>query len=271
MPPDLPNEQELSLKKRARRRLVGAIVLVLLMLVVLPRILQDRVALVPQEAIKITMTESADHQQLNAASVAGTPVQTPTLPQVDPNLDSATKTPVPETPTPAGVAEKSDNLKSANNNADSKNTLALESIAKDAKTTDQKVTEPKATLANGLRLPDVSEPKVSEPKVSDLKLVDSKPLVAKVVDSKIDDVKTTQKKDGNFSIQVGVYSEVANVKQLQAKLKQTGFSSHTQKITTPKGEKIRLRAGSFVTRQEANAAIPKLQKIGLSGMVVSNE
>ncbi len=266
MPPDLPNEQELSLKKRARRRLVGAIVLVLLMLVVLPRILQDRVALVPQEAIKITMTESADHQQLNAASVAGTPVQTPTLPQVDPNLDSATKTPVPETPTPAGVAEKSDILKSANNNADSKNTLALESIAKDAKTTDQKVTEPKATLANGLRLPDVSEPKVS-----DLKLVDSKPSVAKVVDSKIDDVKTTQKKDGNFSIQVGVYSEVANVKQLQAKLKQTGFSSHTQKITTPKGEKIRLRAGSFVTRQEANAAIPKLQKIGLSGMVVSNE
>jgi len=266
MPPDLPNEQELSLKKRARRRLVGAIVLVLLMLVVLPRILQDRVALVPQEAIKITMTESADHQQLNAASVAGTPVQTPTLPQVDPNLDSATKTPVPETPTPAGLAEKSDNLKSANNNADSKNTLALESIAKDAKTTDQKVTEPKATLANGLRLPDVSEPKVS-----DLKLVDSKPLVAKVVDSKIDDVKTTQKKDGNFSIQVGVYSEVANVKQLQAKLKQTGFSSHTQKITTPKGEKIRLRAGSFVTRQEANAAITKLQKIGLSGMVVSNE
>ena len=266
MPPDLPNEQELSLKKRARRRLVGAIVLVLLMLVVLPRILQDRVALVPQEAIKITMTESADHQQLNAASVAGTPVQTPTLPQVDPNLDSATKTPVPETPTPAGLAEKSDNLKSVNNNADSKNTLALESIAKDAKTTDQKVTEPKATLANGLRLPDVSEPKVS-----DLKLVDSKPLVAKVVDSKIDDVKTTQKKDGNFSIQVGVYSEVANVKQLQAKLKQTGFSSHTQKITTPKGEKIRLRAGSFATRQEANAAIPKLQKIGLSGMVVSNE
>jgi len=266
MPPDLPNEQELSLKKRARRRLVGAIVLVLLMLVVLPRILQDRVALVPQEAIKITMTESADHQQLNAASVAGTPLQTPTLPQVDPNLVSATKTPVPETLTPSGVAEKSDNLKSANNNADSKNTLALESISKDAKTTDQKVTEPKATLANGLRLPDVSEPKVS-----DSKLVDSKPSVAKVVDSKIDDVKTTQKKDGNFSIQVGVYSEAANVKQLQAKLKQTGFSSHTQKITTPKGEKIRLRAGSFVTRQEANAAIPKLQKIGLSGMVVSNE
>ena len=266
MPPDLPNEQELSLKKRARRRLVGAIVLVLLMLVVLPRILQDRVALAPQEAIKITMIESADHQQLNAASVASTVEQTPTITPVVPNLDLATKSLVPVTPAPVGVVEKSDNLKSANNNADSKNPLPLESIPKEAKTTDQKVTEPKATISNGLRLPDVSEPKVS-----DSKLVDSKASLAKVVDSKTGDVKATQKKDGNFSIQVGVYSEVANVKQLQAKLKQTGFSSHTQKITTPKGEKIRLRAGSFASRQEANAAIPKLQKIGLSGMVVSNE
>ena len=266
MPPDLPNEQELSLKKRARRRLVGAIVLVLLMLVVLPRILQDRVALAPQEAIKITMIESADHQQLNAASVASNVEQTPTITPVDPILDLATKSPTSVTPTPAGVVEKSDNLKSSNNNADSKNAVPLESISKDAKTTDQKVAESKANLANGLRLP-----VVSEPKVSDSKLADSKPSVEKVVDSKIDDVKATQKKDGNFSIQVGVYSEVANVKQLQAKLKQTGFSSHTQKITTPKGEKIRLRAGSFASRQEASAAIPKLQKIGLAGMVVSNE
>ena len=31
MPPELTNDQELSLKKRARRRLVGAIALVLLM------------------------------------------------------------------------------------------------------------------------------------------------------------------------------------------------------------------------------------------------
>lgn len=261
MPPDLPNEQELSLKKRARRRLVGAIVLVLLMLVVLPRILQDRVAIAPQEAIKITMIESADHQQLNTASVESAVEHTPTINKIVPSEDLATKTPLPVIPAPAGVVEKSDNLNSANNNADSKNTLAQESTSKDAKTIDQKVSEPKAPIANGLRLPELSE----------TKLVDSKPLVDKVVDSKIDDVKAAQKKDGNFSIQVGVYSETGNVKQLQAKLKQTGFSSHTQKITTPKGEKIRLRAGSFTTRQEANAAIPKLQKIGLSGMVVSNE
>jgi DedD protein len=112
---------------------------------------------------------------------------------------------------------------------------------------------------------------VAEPKTIDSKVLTTKPSVAKIVDSKIDNVKVPQKKEGAFSIQVGVYSDPANVKQLQAKLKQTGFSSHTQKITTPKGEKIRLRAGSFASRQEANAAVPKLQKIGLSAMVVSND
>ena len=48
-------EQELNLKKRARRRLVGAIALVLLMVIVLPMILKDRAATTPAEKITITL------------------------------------------------------------------------------------------------------------------------------------------------------------------------------------------------------------------------
>jgi len=55
MPPDTDQDQELSLKKRARRRLVGAIGLVLLMVGVLPMVLQDRASLTPSAPIKITM------------------------------------------------------------------------------------------------------------------------------------------------------------------------------------------------------------------------
>jgi DedD protein len=40
---------ELNIKKRARRRLVGAIALVLLMVIVLPMILKDRSAVTPAE------------------------------------------------------------------------------------------------------------------------------------------------------------------------------------------------------------------------------
>lgn len=54
---DANHDQELMLKKRARRRLVGAIALVILMIVMLPQILQDRAITPQQEPIKITMSE----------------------------------------------------------------------------------------------------------------------------------------------------------------------------------------------------------------------
>lgn len=48
-------EQEIQLRKRARRRLVGAIALVLLMVTVLPMVLDDREVQVPQPEIAINI------------------------------------------------------------------------------------------------------------------------------------------------------------------------------------------------------------------------
>ena len=52
---EIASEQELNFKKRARRRLVGAIALVLLMIIVLPIILKDRNSSNTQEKITITL------------------------------------------------------------------------------------------------------------------------------------------------------------------------------------------------------------------------
>jgi DedD protein len=82
--------------------------------------------------------------------------------------------------------------------------------------------------------------------------------------------KSQARNEGSFTIQVGVFSDIENVKQLQVKLKQAGLTSKTEKITTPKGQKIRLRAGNFGSRQEAAYALTKLQEADLSGMVISN-
>lgn len=84
------------------------------------------------------------------------------------------------------------------------------------------------------------------------------------------EVKTSTINGETFTIQVGVFSDLANVKQLQARLKQVGLDSRTENITTPKGEKIRLRAGRFNSRQEAAYALTKLQAADLTGMVISN-
>jgi len=63
---------------------------------------------------------------------------------------------------------------------------------------------------------------------------------------------------------------MGNVKLLQEKLKQEGLTSKTENIATAKGEKIRLKAGVFKSRQEAAYALVKLQEDNLTGMVISN-
>jgi DedD protein len=92
-----------------------------------------------------------------------------------------------------------------------------------------------------------------------------------VVEPKAAPTSTQPKAADSFTVQVGVYSDIANVKQLQEKLKQAGYASRTEKVTTPNGEKIRLRAGKFASRQEATTALSKIQAAGLSGMVISHE
>jgi len=58
---------------------------------------------------------------------------------------------------------------------------------------------------------------------------------------------------------------------LQAKLKDAGFNARTEKVSTAKGEQIRLRVGKFASRQEAADALVKINGAGLPGMVMSND
>jgi DedD protein len=244
MPPALPNDQELSLKKRARRRLVGAIALVLLMVIALPMILQDRASLAQQDAIKITMPEmpaavvdtNANQPAFIAPAETIQALETPTVAD-EPNAPNITSD-------EAAASNKASNIKSE---------------------AEQKKVENKNLVAN---VEKKAEAKEKVTKSVDEKVVESKsaaPAEAQV------ESRAQQKNNGSFAIQVGVYSDAANVKQLQAKLKEAGYTSHTEKITTAKGEKIRLRAGNYPSRQEAADALVKLQGSGLSGMVISNE
>jgi DedD protein len=230
MPPDLPNEQALILKKRARRRLVGAIALVLLMVIVLPRILEDRANQTTQESIKITMPE-----------------------QLTENTPEESVKDVSNEDAPA-VTELSSEAEIEN--------LAAQQV----QPTSQAIPPVPEVVAE----PEKPEPvKTPAPTKASVKTETPSKTEAPAV-------KATQKAvepggdSGSFTVQVGVFSDAANVKQLQEKLKQAGFSSYTEKITTQNGQKIRLRAGKFATRQQASDALNTIKTAGLSGMVISN-
>jgi DedD protein len=203
------SDQELNLKKRARRRLVGAIALVLLMVIVLPMILKDRSGTQPQD--KVTITLPGEQQ-----------VVTPAAPS---DFDSNV---VPTEP-PVTISQE-----------------VPETSAEAAATTDTEVA------------PSKPEPPVEKPAQKLAEKPSEKPSEKPVAEVK-----------SKFYVQIGVFSDAANVKQLQSKLSDLGYKSQTEKISTDKGQKIRLKTQIFADRNEAAIALQNIKDAGLTGMVVS--
>jgi len=102
-----------------------------------------------------------------------------------------------------------------------------------------------------------ASPAPAAPSAPDIKPVDSdKPVEKKPVTA------------GQYYIQVGVFADVDNVKQVRAKLKSQGIASWTEEATGNLAGKTRVKAGPFPNRDAAEKALAKITKAGLSGLVV---
>ena len=67
-----------------------------------------------------------------------------------------------------------------------------------------------------------------------------------------------------FVLQVAAMSSAEKAAEVQAKLREAGISSYTQKTTTPSGELIRVRVGPL-NKEDAEKVRAKLSRLGLSG------
>jgi DedD protein len=202
MQKDSVTDIELNLKKKARRRLVGAIALVLLMIVLLPVLLKDRVEVSEQNEVKITIDNQVEQSAVDKHEMI-----------VPEGFDS--------------------NVVPADNE----------------------------TPAKPLDSPDVKEPNVP---VNEAKPVEEPKSTTQAATETEKPVSPSA-----YYVQVGVFSDPVNVKQLQAKLSELGYKSRTEKISTAKGEKLRLRTQAFSSRNEAAIALGNIKDAGLTGMVVS--
>jgi DedD protein len=224
-------EQELNLKKRARRRLVGAIALVLLMMIILPMILKDRAVNNNTDDVVITLsnepTESSA-SDFDSSIVPNKVVQE--LPEIAPKTETAT----------ADVEDKS--------------VVDLpEATKKTEKDTEASVAEVEKKTA----------PTITKEAPKDAPITQKQAEVAQTEPTKPAPLKL------KFYVQVGVFSDANNVKQLQSKLTDLGYQSKTETTSTDKGPKIRLKTQTFSDRNEASIALQNIKDAGLPGMVVS--
>jgi DedD protein len=72
-------------------------------------------------------------------------------------------------------------------------------------------------------------------------------------------------------ILIGAFANAANVRQLQAKLGELAIKTYTEALESPQGTKTRLRAGPFANREAAEKALDRMKRIGVSGVVAAKQ
>jgi DedD protein len=72
-----------------------------------------------------------------------------------------------------------------------------------------------------------------------------------------------------FVVQVGAFTDAATLRETRARVERLGLKTYTQVIEGDSGKRTRVRAGPFTTREEANAAAARLKAAGLPGSVLA--
>ncbi len=250
-------------KKRARRRLVGAIALALAVAIGLPMVLDSEPKPLANDiAIQIPSRDKpADAEPApQVAAAAPRTRQADALDQSEEIVEPEDEPVTPPKPAPKVAATAPVAPLHLDNPKHDTKKPEPEKVAKaepkpEPKKADLK--EPKFAEKKPEHKPEPKqEPRRAEAKSDDaaraLALLEGKPAPA-----------AAPADSGRFVIQVAALSAKDKVEELQGKLRAAGISSFTQK--SPSGELTRVKVGPFGSREEAEKAKARLQKIGLSG------
>lgn len=74
---------------------------------------------------------------------------------------------------------------------------------------------------------------------------------------------------GRFVVQVGAFTDPAAVREARQRLEKLGLKSYTQEIETASGKRTRVRAGPFATREEADRAGARIKAAGLPAYMLA--
>jgi DedD protein len=284
-------EELIVLRKRARRRLVGAVALVSLSTLVLWNV----VGHIPNrpmkpEKVEITANGVAPGAQAASAPVASAPaVMTPAELSAGKNGQTPAQTvpsqpntaiqpaPVPQATTtrPATVAERP--LAPAVVAA----APAVAALAAPSPKPKHEAAKPVAQDEETAAPVVAPKPKPHPKPVAQPKVVQEKPAEHKhkqtdpaaILEGRAESADTAQaaspEHKGSYLVQLAALTDPAKADALKAKLSANGINARFSKVETSKGEVTRVRMGPFASRAEADAALRKLAKAGVSGIVVS--
>ncbi|AIY41900.1 DedD protein [Collimonas arenae] len=264
-------------KKRARRRLVGAVALVLAVVIVLPMILDSEPKPLAEDiAIQIP---SRDKPEASAAAS----VNSGGLDQQEEIVDPASSAPATQAPVKPSTTASSAPAASKPAAAE-KPPAAITPIMPSVATPPPVAAVTPVAPSSAAPTPVTPKPETKpKPEVKPKAESKPKPEPAPAADKSDDSARAlaildghsdtapapaAEKKPGKFVLQVAALASQDKVDELQGKLKEAGIRSYTQKVPTSAGERIRIRVGPFSSKEDAEKTRAKLAKLGLNGSLI---
>jgi len=240
--PGAPHESAAVLQARthARRRLIGAAVLLLLGVLLFPLVFETQPRPLP---LDLPMTV-APGNGASAAVPAPAPAAGPTLRPAPPMIiETAEPEPRPALAAASAVAQASP--------APAPQAAPPAQTAPPAQPARAVASAPAATAATAA--------------ATTAAVATAKPAPAPTAASAPRPIPVA----GRFVVQVGAFADDAAVRQTRQKVEKLGLKTYTQEVSTEAGKRVRVRVGPFATRDEATQVLNKLKGSGLPGAVLA--
>ncbi|MBS0437025.1 MAG: SPOR domain-containing protein [Proteobacteria bacterium] len=227
-----PGDEVAMARTRARRRLMGAAVLVIAGVIGFPLVFETQPRPLPVDIpIEIPRKDGAPVLNMPPARVAAAGKASAPL----------VASPREEAPTAPAAAE------------------APREVAAPASAAAEKAVPPPLPPAPAAKKPEAKPQPKPEAKP------ESKPVAAKPAETKPEPAR----EGGRFVVQAGAFAEAGAAREMRSKLEKLGLKSYTQVVETSSGSRTRVRAGPYATRDEAERALAKAKAAGVSGVVLT--
>ena len=234
-----------ELRRRARRRLVGAVVLALGVAVVVPMLLEtEQKPLGENVSVKIPPVDDSKFvNRLNDTPAGNAAKGTASAPAAD---DSAKTTAPSASPRPAATTDRG-----------SKYDTRIQDLAAPAGVTNP----PAASEAPAM-------PAAPATPVETAKPAPSKSATASVANA-APAPSATPPSHERFAVQLAAFADDKGANSLTGRLKKSGYAAYTEPLKTSKGTLWRVRVGPYPSHEAAAAARDKLKSEGQSGIVAA--
>lgn len=271
-------------KKRARRRLVGAIALALAAAVGLPMLLdsepkpiagdiaiqipaKDKAAPLPVPAADkaVSAADSVDKdEEVVDAPPSASAAKAPAVAAAKPDSVAA-QPPAVTRPEPAKPEQKPEHKEAPK--VEHKDARAEARLAEKERAEREKAAHEKAEHEKAERLAREAREKAKvRAEDKPVKPKDDASRAMAILEGKPaeKDKPAEASSSQRFVLQVAALSSQEKAAEVQAKLREAGISSYTQKTSTPNGELIRVRVGPL-NKEDAEKVRAKLGRLGMSG------